>query len=79
MVIHVLAEFVLFRVVFLVVGMAMMGTAHTLSESVVFYYGGAMTIGIILVILMILFQVLVHPLALFLGFRLRFTVIIQFS
>ncbi|OAY73461.1 hypothetical protein ACMD2_23961 [Ananas comosus] len=49
-------EFVLFRVVFLVVGMVMMATAHTLSESVVFYYGGAMTIGIILVILMILFQ-----------------------
>lgn len=33
-----------------------MAVAHTLSESVVFYYGGAMTIGIFLVILIILFQ-----------------------
>jgi hypothetical protein len=36
--------------------------AHTLSESVVFYYGGAMTIGIFLVILIILFQVAYNPL-----------------
>ncbi|KAK3153069.1 hypothetical protein QOZ80_2BG0167230 [Eleusine coracana subsp. coracana] len=49
-------EFLLHRVVFLVLGMVLMVVAHTLSESVVFYYGGAMTIGIFLVILIILFQ-----------------------
>lgn len=52
------AEFLLHRVVFLVLGMVLMAVAHTLSESVVFYYGGAMTIGIFLVILIILFQVI---------------------
>ncbi|CAL4931808.1 unnamed protein product [Urochloa decumbens] len=49
-------EFLLHRVVFLVLGLVLMMVAHTLSESVVFYYGGAMTIGIFLVILIILFQ-----------------------
>ncbi|XP_034576599.1 uncharacterized protein [Setaria viridis] len=49
-------EFLLHRVVFLVLGLVLMVVAHTLSESVVFYYGGAMTIGIFLVILIILFQ-----------------------
>ncbi|KAJ0961242.1 hypothetical protein J5N97_000788 [Dioscorea zingiberensis] len=49
-------EFVLHRVVFLVVGMVLMVLAPVLSKSVVFYYGSAMTVGIILVILMILFQ-----------------------
>nr|CAB3495495.1 unnamed protein product [Digitaria exilis] len=49
-------EFLLHRVVFLVLGLVLMVLAHTLSESVVFYYGGAMTIGIFLVILIILFQ-----------------------
>lgn len=49
-------EFLLHRVVFLVLGLVLMLVAHALSESVVFYYGGAMTIGIFLVILIILFQ-----------------------
>ncbi|XP_047084600.1 uncharacterized protein LOC124695831 [Lolium rigidum] len=49
-------EFLLHRVVFLVLGMVLMTVAHTLSQSVVFYYGGAMTIGIFLVVLIILFQ-----------------------
>ncbi|CAN6306140.1 unnamed protein product [Urochloa humidicola] len=49
-------EFLLHRVVFLVLGLVLMVVAHTLSESVVFYYGGAMTIGIFLVVLIILFQ-----------------------
>jgi len=49
-------EFLFHRVVFLVLGLVLMVVAHTLSESVVFYYGGAMTIGIFLVILIILFQ-----------------------
>lgn len=58
----VYAEFLLHRVVFLVLGLILMVVAHTLSESVVFYYGGAMTIGIFLVILIILFQVIRDPL-----------------
>lgn len=51
-------EFLFHRVVFLVVGMVLMLLSRVLSESLVFYYGSAMTIGIILVILMILFQVM---------------------
>lgn len=57
----VYAEFLLHRVVFLVLGLVLMVVAQTLSESVVFYYGGAMTIGIFLVILIILFQVIYKP------------------
>jgi hypothetical protein len=57
----VYAEFLLHRVVFFVLGLVLMAVAHTLSESVVFYYGGAMTIGIFLVILIILFQVIYKP------------------
>ncbi|XP_062215274.1 uncharacterized protein LOC133915901 [Phragmites australis] len=49
-------EFLVHRMVFLMLGLVLMVVAHTLSESVVFYYGGAMTIGIFLVILIILFQ-----------------------
>ncbi|KAJ6801950.1 uncharacterized protein M6B38_192765 [Iris pallida] len=49
-------EFMYHRVVLLVLGLVMMAAARDLSESVVFYYGSAMTIGIVLVILMILFQ-----------------------
>lgn len=37
-----------------------MAAAHSLSQSVVFYYGGAMTLGIIVVMLIILFQVIVY-------------------
>lgn len=32
--------------------------ARMLSESVVFFYGGAMAVGVILVFLMVLFQVI---------------------
>ncbi|KAJ3697913.1 hypothetical protein LUZ61_001618 [Rhynchospora tenuis] len=49
-------EFLSHRVIFLIVGLIMMLLAHTLSESLVFYYGGAMTIGIIIVVLIVLFQ-----------------------
>ncbi|CAL9073137.1 unnamed protein product, partial [Musa textilis] len=49
-------EFLVHRLVFLVLGIVMMAAAHSLSESVVFYYGGAMTLGIIVVMLVILFQ-----------------------
>ena len=55
--VFVSAEFLLHRVVFLVLGMVLMALAHTLSQSLVFYYGGAMTIGIFLVVLIILFLV----------------------
>lgn len=51
------SEFLPHRLIFLVLGAVMMVAAHTLSESVVFYYGGAMTLGIIVVVLIILFQV----------------------
>ncbi|CAA2979314.1 uncharacterized protein LOC111367259 isoform X1 [Olea europaea subsp. europaea] len=49
-------EFYLFRVVFLVLGITMMTLASCLSKSLVFYYSGAMSVGVLLVILVILFQ-----------------------
>ncbi|XP_028548576.1 uncharacterized protein LOC110104839 isoform X2 [Dendrobium catenatum] len=49
-------EFLPHRVVFLVLGFSIMLMADYLSESITFYYGSAMTIGIILVILMVLYQ-----------------------
>ncbi|KAI5019866.1 hypothetical protein ZWY2020_044754 [Hordeum vulgare] len=49
-------EFLFHRALFLVLGLVLMALAHTLSQSLVFYYGGAMTIGIFLVVLIILFQ-----------------------
>ncbi|CAA0841063.1 Uncharacterized conserved protein (DUF2215 [Striga hermonthica] len=49
-------EFFLYRILFLVFGIVLMSLAPWLSQSLVFYYSGAMVIGIFLVILMILFQ-----------------------
>ncbi|GAA0146981.1 hypothetical protein LIER_06795 [Lithospermum erythrorhizon] len=49
-------EFFVYRIIFLVLGVAMMTFASSLSQSLVFYYSGAMTVGILLVILMVLFQ-----------------------
>ncbi|XP_058080351.1 uncharacterized protein LOC131228601 isoform X2 [Magnolia sinica] len=49
-------EFRLYRVIFLVLGIVMMTLAPALSNSVIFYYSSAMTVGIVLVILMVLFQ-----------------------
>ncbi|RAL46667.1 hypothetical protein DM860_004946 [Cuscuta australis] len=49
-------EFVPYRIVFLVLGVLLMAVASSLSKSLVFYYGGAMVVGIFLVILMVLFQ-----------------------
>ncbi|XP_020575546.1 uncharacterized protein LOC110021403 [Phalaenopsis equestris] len=49
-------EFLPHRVVFLILGFSIMLMADSLSESVIFYYGSAMTIGIILVILMVVYQ-----------------------
>ncbi|KAF5197955.1 transmembrane protein, partial [Thalictrum thalictroides] len=49
-------EFMLYRVIFLVLGVVMLAMAPCLSKSIVFYYSGAMAVGVILVILMVLFQ-----------------------
>ncbi|XP_062157155.1 uncharacterized protein LOC133864758 isoform X2 [Alnus glutinosa] len=49
-------EFFLYRIICLVLGIVLMSLASSLSKSLVFYYGSAISIGVILVILMILFQ-----------------------
>ncbi|XP_076940922.1 uncharacterized protein LOC143610286 [Bidens hawaiensis] len=49
-------EFYLYRVVFFVLGIIMMTFASSLSNSLATYYGGAMTLGMLLVVLVILFQ-----------------------
>ncbi|GAB4846881.1 hypothetical protein Ancab_025889 [Ancistrocladus abbreviatus] len=49
-------EFLMYRIVFLVLGTVLMALASTFSTSIVFYYSSAMAVGIILVILMVLFQ-----------------------
>ncbi|KAL8476911.1 hypothetical protein ACS0TY_029276 [Phlomoides rotata] len=49
-------EFFLYRIFFLVLGILLMSLASWLSKSLVFYYGGAMATGSILLILMVLFQ-----------------------
>ncbi|KAI3423176.1 uncharacterized protein J3R85_011306 [Psidium guajava] len=48
--------FFLYRVVLLVVGLVLMTFASSLSNSLAFYYSSAMAVGIILVVLMVLFQ-----------------------
>ncbi|KAJ6367327.1 hypothetical protein OIU77_003643 [Salix suchowensis] len=49
-------EFFLYRAVFLILGVFMLSIASTFSKSLVFYYSSAMAFGIILVILVVLFQ-----------------------
>ncbi|KAJ0522052.1 putative NEMP family protein [Helianthus annuus] len=49
-------EFYLYRVVFFILGITMMTFASSLSNSLATYYGGAMTLGVLLVVLVILFQ-----------------------
>ncbi|KAJ6420303.1 hypothetical protein OIU84_030257 [Salix udensis] len=49
-------EFFLYRVVFLILGVFMLSIASSFSKSLVFYYSSAMAFGIILVILVVLFQ-----------------------
>ncbi|KAH7566709.1 hypothetical protein JRO89_XS08G0219600 [Xanthoceras sorbifolium] len=49
-------EFFLYRVIFLILGIILLSLASTLSKSLVFYYGSAMAVGVILVILVVLFQ-----------------------
>ncbi|KAK9129703.1 hypothetical protein Sjap_010190 [Stephania japonica] len=45
-----------FRIISLVLGFILLTVAPVLSESIVFYYSSAMAVGVILVILMVLFQ-----------------------
>ncbi|XP_061338928.1 uncharacterized protein LOC133285679 [Gastrolobium bilobum] len=49
-------EFFVYRIVLLISGIILMSLASFLSKSLVFYYSSAMAIGIILVILIILYQ-----------------------
>ncbi|KAI3789006.1 hypothetical protein L2E82_01790 [Cichorium intybus] len=49
-------EFYSYRIVFLVLGVTLMTFASSLSNSLAVYYGGAMTLGVMLVVLVILFQ-----------------------
>lgn len=44
------------RIIYLIFGIALMTIAWALSKSLIFFYGSAMALGVILVILMILFQ-----------------------
>lgn len=53
-----LAEFFMYRVVFLILGIVLLSLASSLSKSLAFYYSSAMAIGVILVILVVLFQVI---------------------
>ncbi|CAL5434797.1 unnamed protein product [Camellia sinensis] len=59
-------EFFSYRIIFLVLGIINMTLASSLSKSLVFYYSSAMAVGIILVILVILFQLAIFLLV-FLG------------
>ncbi|KAJ7944536.1 nuclear envelope integral membrane protein 1 isoform X1, partial [Quillaja saponaria] len=49
-------EFFLYRIIFLILGIILMSLASALGKSLAFYYSSAMAVGIVLVILMVLFQ-----------------------
>ncbi|XP_039020418.1 uncharacterized protein LOC120152220 isoform X2 [Hibiscus syriacus] len=49
-------EFFPYRIVFFITGIVLWSVAYTLSKSLVFYYSSAMAIGVILVVLIVLFQ-----------------------
>ncbi|KAB1998468.1 hypothetical protein ES319_D12G091000v1 [Gossypium barbadense] len=51
-----MTKFFQYRIVFLALGIVLWSVAYTLSQSLVFYYGGAIAIGVILVVLIVLFQ-----------------------
>ncbi|CAN0864880.1 hypothetical protein LINGRAHAP2_LOCUS9068 [Linum grandiflorum] len=53
---HIEEEFFLYRIVFLVVGIFLLSVASRLSKSLTFYYSSAMAVGVLLVILVVLFQ-----------------------
>ena len=47
----------MYRIVFLILGAVLLASASTLSQSLAFYYSSAMAVGIMLVVLLVLFQV----------------------
>ncbi|ONI02741.1 hypothetical protein PRUPE_6G219400 [Prunus persica] len=49
-------EFFRYRLIFLILGIIIMSLASLLSKSLVFYYSSGMAIGVVLVILIVLFQ-----------------------
>lgn len=49
-------EFSMYRIVFLILGAVLLALASTLSQSLAFYYSSAMAVGIMLVVLLVLFQ-----------------------
>ncbi|KAF8081994.1 hypothetical protein N665_0853s0007 [Sinapis alba] len=49
-------EFFMYRIVFLILGAVLLASASTLSQSLAFYYSSAMAVGIMLVVLLVLFQ-----------------------
>ncbi|ESQ31254.1 hypothetical protein EUTSA_v10004091mg [Eutrema salsugineum] len=49
-------EFFMYRVVFLILGTVLLASASVLSKSLAFYYSSAMAVGVILVVLLVLFQ-----------------------
>jgi hypothetical protein len=49
-------ELFMHRIVFLLLGAVLLASASTLSQSLAFYYSSAMAVGIILVVLLVLFQ-----------------------
>ncbi|XVF15412.1 hypothetical protein REPUB_Repub09cG0150900 [Reevesia pubescens] len=49
-------EFFPYRIIFLISGIVLWSVAYTLSQSLVFYYSSAMAVGVILVVLIVLFQ-----------------------
>ncbi|CAM8877071.1 unnamed protein product [Rhodiola kirilowii] len=54
--VSIVEEFMSYRVIFLVMGLVLMASASYMSESILFYYSSAMTVGVLLVVLMVLFQ-----------------------
>ncbi|KAL0677332.1 hypothetical protein Bca4012_005313 [Brassica carinata] len=49
-------EFSMYRIVFLILGAVLLASASVLSQSLAFYYSSAMAVGIMLVVLLVLFQ-----------------------
>lgn len=47
----------MYRIVFLILGAVLLASASVLSQSLAFYYSSAMAVGIMLVVLLVLFQV----------------------
>ncbi|XP_022739269.1 uncharacterized protein LOC111291673 [Durio zibethinus] len=49
-------EFFPYRIILLILGIVLWSVSYTLSQSLVFYYSSAMAVGVILVVLIVLFQ-----------------------